>query len=48
MKEKIKGLRVVVEDIVRHKNVANLKVNQDIIEMLQNENNEIKILMDST
>ena len=48
LKEKIKGLRVVVEDIVRHKNVANLKVNQDIIEMLQNENNEIKILMDST
>lgn len=46
LKDKIQGLKVIVEELVKYRNVAKLKINQEIIEMLQSENDEIKRLID--
>ena len=47
LKQEMQSLTSIVKDLTNYKNIAKLKANQVIIEMLQNENKAIKRLIDS-
>lgn len=47
LKREMQSLTSTVKDLMQYKNIAKLKTNQEIIEMLENENKAIKRLIDS-